>query len=309
MPPILAANYSPELVSLLEASSGIVDAVKVSEFYEPAYVALYRALPVPKPFVLHGLCQDTRNGRRPSLGMEGFRESLDIPALRTAMDLCGPRYISLHLESHSPVHPPPSAFLESLARDAELVRSLTGLSLHLENTHYNFPRPGRVINAPYACDPAFIREALTRSQSKLLFDLAHAQAAAWHRGESAEDYIMQLPLELVDEVHVTGPAMVDGELRDRHVEIEDGGYNLLRMVLESADVKTVSLEYGGLGPLFEGRSSKDVLQRQLLKLRDMTCRLARGRRPRVGNEDRTGEDRTGEDRTGKEVRDGRQVSR
>ena len=81
VPILLAANYSAQLVSLLEDDDRVVDAVKVSEFYDLSHVALYRSLPVPKPFVLHGLCQDTRFRRCPSLGMAGFRESISIPAL------------------------------------------------------------------------------------------------------------------------------------------------------------------------------------------------------------------------------------
>jgi len=272
VPILLAANYSAQLVSLLEDDDHVVDAVKVSEFYDLSHVALYRSLPVPKPFVLHGLCQDTRFGRCPSLGMAGFRESISIPALREALDLCRPRYISAHLEHYSHVHPRPEEFIDRLASDVKFVSDLTGLPVHLENTFCRVPEPGRAMNAACVCDPFFIRKALARTGSKLLLDLAHAQVAAWLRGESALEYIMSLPLELVDEIHVNSPAMVDGELRDKHVEMTEEGYSLLSTVLLHSRPKTVTLEYGGLGPTFENRSDQNALLRQLRRLSQILVR-------------------------------------
>ena len=152
VPILLAANYSAQLVSLLEDDDNAVDAVKVSEFYDLSHLALYRSLPVPKPFVLHGLCQDTRFRRCPSLGMAGFRESISIPTLRAALDLCRPWYISAHLEHYSHVHPSPEEFIDRLASDVRFVSDLTGLPVHLEYTHCSVIEPGRATNAPYTCD-------------------------------------------------------------------------------------------------------------------------------------------------------------
>jgi hypothetical protein len=150
-----------------------------------------------------------------------------------------------------------------------LLRRITVLPVHLENTHYNLPQPGRVANAPYTCDPAFVREALEATGANLLLDIAHAEVAAWHRGEQALVYIRRLPLERVNEVHVNSPELVDGELRDRHVEMTEGSYLLLRTVLEETPAKIASLEYSGLGDMFRGRNSREALHRQLEYLRTM----------------------------------------
>lgn len=111
-----------------------------------------------------------------------------------------------------------------------------------------------------------IRAALTRTGCRFLLDIAHAELAAWHRGEAVEDYLDRLPLSLVSEVHISGPAMVDGELRDRHEEIGQGEYALLELVLSRAPVSVVALEYGGVGPLFERRTDHQALGRQLRRL-------------------------------------------
>lgn len=84
-----------------------------------------------------------------------------------------------------------------------------------------------------------------------------------------ETYLDRLPLDKIDEVHVCAPAMIDGELRDRHAPLDDEGYRLLEYVRARAAVKTVSLEYGGYGPHFESRSDLSALVEQLRRLRQM----------------------------------------
>lgn len=61
--------------------------------------------------------------------------------------------------------------------------------------------------------------------------------------------------------------MVGNELRDKHLEITEEGYSLLEYVLKESNIKTVTLEYGGVGKAFENRSDKETLKRQLLRLR------------------------------------------
>ncbi len=99
--------------------------------------------------------------------------------------------------------------------------------------------------------------------------MKHAQVAAWHKGQAPEAYIDALPLDKVEEVRASAPAMIDGELRDRHVEMGVEGYRLPGYVLAHSQVKTVSLEYGGYGPMFESRSSLPALSAQLRRLREM----------------------------------------
>lgn len=265
-PRLLAANCSPELLSLMESDQTIVDAVKVSEFNKPEYISLYRKLRRKRPLVLHGL------GQKIDLGTGHFHKSLDRSALELAVSVAKPSYISVHLlhwiglES---VSVGPVQFLEWLVRDVELLREVTGLPVLLENSTLETGRPGVNLNAPFASDAGFIREALAASGAQFLLDLSHAQTTAWHLGESAASYVRRLPLHLVREFHMSGPALVNGEMRDRHMEVQEDGFRLLREILPATPAEVVSLEYGGLGPLFEGRSPAPVLRRQLVRLRDI----------------------------------------
>ena len=53
----------------------------------------------------------------------------------------------------------------------------------------------------------------------------------------------------------------------------DVEYGLLLLVMARAQVKTISLEFGGLGSPFEGRGPKPALRRQLERLRDIATRV------------------------------------
>jgi uncharacterized protein (UPF0276 family) len=265
--PILAANYSHALLDHLAVEPGLVDAVKVSEFDRDEYLADYRLLRAQGyPLILHGLGQDVVPGT------PEFATRFDPDLLGQAVALCEPTYLSTHIEWRTQVEcPGREAFTTSLQRDVDKLRSLVGLPVHLENVFHYRSRPGSPAptyrNPPFIGDPEFIVEMVERLDTRLLLDIGHAQVAAWHRGEAVEDYLEQLPLTSVTEIHVSGPILIGGELRDRHVEVDEAGYSLLRLALDRSSAKVVSLEYGGVGPIFADRSEPIVLQRQLKRLR------------------------------------------
>lgn len=280
----LAANYSPQLVDCLRENPELVDGVKVSEFYRPAYIEMYRRLGKSKRLILHGICQNYDRYIPP--GNSGFIESLDLEGISCAIRLTQPEYISLHLECRVMENHEnggsketenhqyrPDEFLKCLKRDVEAVRQLTGLPVHLENGVSRKPGTARSSsghrNAWFTTDPGFITEALHETGCRFLLDIAHAQIMAGIRGVSAEEYLNILPLDLVHEVHINGPALVNGVLKDRHEETTEEGYALLEMLLANHDIRVVSLEYGGVGPLFESRSEIPALMRQLARMRSI----------------------------------------
>lgn len=108
---MLAANLSPALIEALRRDPPLVDAVKASEFGDPQYVAECRRLASSKPFVVHGICQRSDWGRLtpPPAGNPGFRESIDVQAVRTALEVAKPEYVSVHLER--PAHASSSTLL------------------------------------------------------------------------------------------------------------------------------------------------------------------------------------------------------
>ncbi len=274
--PLLAANYSQALMRRLLADGGAVDVIKVSEFDRPEFWDDYAAARSHKPLILHGL----GHGARP--GNPGFRAVFGPAALRAALAATASAYVSAHLEHFSMEAETlsPAAFLEALTADVAAVREAAGMPVHLENGHSYRPVRGRPRNPDFISDPSYIAAALAATGSRLLLDLAHVRIAAWHRGQRPSAYLSALPLDLVDEVHVVGTATVDGELRDKHVEMDEDDYAALAFVLERAPVNLVTLEYGGVsGSVLDARSNPEALARQLGRLRQVLAgaRGAQGR--------------------------------
>ncbi len=269
----VAANYSPQLMAIRREHPGLSDLVKVSEFDSHSYVADYRRLRMEDGYLLlHGLGQSLdRPGQmgRVAPGHPAFRSVFSPELLQEAVAITATPYISVHLEYPDGVAEPfvERSFLAALIQDVDYLRGFTGLEVHLENVHFYHATPGRPHQPPLLASPQFIRRALAATQARFLLDLAHVMVAASRRGESAEEHLDQLPLDLVTEVHIAGPVMIDGQLRDRHEEVGTDGFALLERVLGSTSVETVTLEYGGVGPLFEPRSDYSTLLRQLSQIR------------------------------------------
>ncbi len=93
----------------------------------------------------------------------------------------------------------------------------------LENLDYNpINRSGAY---EYVCEPDFISDILSTSNSKMLLDFGHANCSAQNIGgyDSVMDFIFKLPLENVLEVHMSGAGHKDGLAHDTHHPINRDG--------------------------------------------------------------------------------------
>ncbi len=102
-----------------------------------------------------------------------------------------------------------------------------------------------------------------------MLDLAHLRVTAYHLGLDVYAFARSLPLGKVREIHVSGPAFVDGlGLRDDHQELAEADYALLGWVLPMTDAEIVTLEYPKARTVietFDGQVA--ALERQLSRLR------------------------------------------
>jgi uncharacterized protein len=231
----LAANWSQALEKLLGKVHPPVDYLKIPlERDARAQLAQARGL---KPVLLHGWGPPYR------VGMP------EIPApdeLRELITTSGTPYLSVHLDVQ------PEDFegeitaaraLERVRDSVQALRQITNLEIYLENmpTYAWSERPR------FVTDPEFITAALDYSGAGFLLDIAHARVAAHHRNEDISAYLNSLPLERVLEIHVSGPRLEAGGLRDRHLPMSTTDYAFLEHVLERAKhVQTITLEYGGI---------------------------------------------------------------
>jgi uncharacterized protein (UPF0276 family) len=130
----------------------------------------------------------------------------------------------------------------------------------LENTP-PFPFPGYDFEA----QAARIRKLLEKTGCGFLLDIGHARVAAATWGIDVHDYLCDLPLEHVVQVHVSGPRMRGSRTReerliDAHEPLQDLDYALLDYVLARAQPQMVTLEY---------IRKREALLSQLTRLRDL----------------------------------------
>ena len=73
------------------------------------------------------------------------------------------------------------------------------------------------------------------------------------------------------EIHVSGPRLDQGVLRDRHLELQEKDYSLLAWLLERTEPQVVTLEYGGTFPDDQTtlRNDPAALARQVERLAKM----------------------------------------
>ncbi len=95
----------------------------------------------------------------------------------------------------------------------------------------------------YVCETDFINQVLDNTEAYLLLDLAHAQVTAAAYGLEVRDYLYQLPLDRVRQIHLNRPGYRDGRLVNSHLDLLAADYLLLEEILEKTSPWAVTLEY------------------------------------------------------------------
>jgi len=272
----IAANYSPELLELLQAGQlGFLDYIKV---------------PLVSPPL--GQIRDARRFRRGLLhcwgkesiwvGAARLDEVIQSALVREMIELTETPYVSTHLVLDFADFGSIGGFISENARELvfeHLVRNILHIKsqldrdLVLENMDFHHGRP----MSPFVVNPSFISELLAEVDCKMLLDIGHAQVSAWHLGYSFAEYLQALPLSKVIELHVHAPGCVEGQgLSDVHRALRNQDYKLIRWLADHAPLETITLEYGGIkegagDPLL---NDKQQLADQLNKLHSLVEELA-----------------------------------
>jgi hypothetical protein len=122
-----------------------------------------------------------------------------------------------------------------------------------------------------AISPSFIRHIIQTMNCGLLLDLAHARIAAARLNMDVFDYIHQLPVDRIRELHVTGVYDDNGYLRDPFPMTSED-WELFDFAMESIGTgewqtpEIVACEYGGIGPMFEWRSKREVIAAEVPRM-------------------------------------------
>ena len=134
-----------------------------------------------------------------------------------------------------------SQIVDNIIANINALKAELDVPLLLENSDYN---PSGAYE--YICEPEVIRTVLEATDTYFLLDLSHAQVSASRLGLTVEDYLAELPLERVRQLHVNGPRLVEPAshtLEDVHETMRETDYELLGETLEHTRPWTVTLEY------------------------------------------------------------------
>ncbi|MBN1583469.1 MAG: DUF692 family protein, partial [Anaerolineae bacterium] len=95
----------------------------------------------------------------------------------------------------------------------------------------------------HVCMPDFITAVLETTGTWMLLDLAHAQVSAAALGFPWADYLAQLPLHRVRQLHVSSPRQVNGRLIDAHDPLREADFQLLAQMVARTQPWAITLEY------------------------------------------------------------------
>jgi uncharacterized protein len=117
-----------------------------------------------------------------------------------------------------------------------------------------------------------ISRVIRESGVGLLLDIAHARLAAESMDRSPQDFILELPVDRLKEVHVTGIGPHPSGGRIDHKPMTEEDWELFEWTLSQikcgvfATPAMVTCEYGGIGEPFASNTSEDVILEQIPRM-------------------------------------------
>lgn len=132
----------------------------------------------------------------------------------------------------------------------------------------HFPYTNTTPHLQYATDNKIFSKVIEDTGCMLLLDLAHARITAKTLEIDVKDYIMNLPLDRLSEMHITGIQKHNGVLTD-HFGLDRQDWEIFTWALDQIKKgiwrkpEIVAFEYGGIGEVFAWRTDINVLQTQV----------------------------------------------
>lgn len=272
----IAINYSPEAAELLREGKIGLDLFKCPSPFDqvvqedaPTLIADAQSL---LPIYLHF----------PLRTSEGGLQEDRWPEIDRVMAETGTPYVNLHLEARR------SDFLDlsdSPEGDAQVIdRLIVNVEraanrfgadrVIVENVVYRGP-VGEIL--PACVYPEAISQVVRETGCGLLLDTAHVTLSCHFLGLDPSEYIEQLPMDRVREIHVTGVQHADNQWRDS-MPMRDEDRRLVHWVFQRIHAGdwpapwVVALEYGGVGPKFAWRSDPAAIAEQVVRLQEMASK-------------------------------------
>ncbi len=252
-----ALNYSPAAARLLQAGRIELDLWKCADWDD--MVATVRDLTPPRPQYVHFPFRAGQN----NLAEVGFeRVERFMAATQTS-------YVNTHvLPRFSDLGGVVSAdaVVEATLRDVcAMVDHFGAERVIVENVPIPESAPHTHLFSDLNADPAVMRRVVEASGTGFLLDLGHARRSATHFRMDPREYVAQLPVERLRELHITGVFTYPDGTQNDHMPMMDEDWALFDWALaqirggvwRTPDV--VACEYGGIGAHFAWRTDPDVI--------------------------------------------------
>jgi uncharacterized protein (UPF0276 family) len=252
----LTTNLSDPLLELVHNNEASIDAVEVGPWFNVQQIRDYRQILPELPFYFHGGDLIERVGLIPGAisRIAAYLRCTESPwvSMHITMWLPGMVWLMLRRGWRIPLPNPERATQRFIRQVRKLARS-TQVPVILENVE---PLP--FDGYDFEVQTERITEILKRVDCGFVLDTGHARVSAAVLEVDVYDYLGDLPLNRVVQVHVSGPRMRDGRLVDAHEPLQETDYALLDFVLERTQPRVVTLEY---------TREREALQEQLFRLR------------------------------------------
>ena len=252
----LTTNLSNALIDLIRSGEAPIDAIEVGPWHSAREIQSYQRQLSGWVFHFHAgslisrvrwIPGSMRRLKRYLSCTQSLWVSVHIELLPWHLYLLGSR-LGLYLAP-----PDPQKAMTRFAQDIARLSRRVELPVILENLP-SLPTD----KFAFVAAPICVTEVLESTNCGFLLDIAHARVAAANQGREILEYLRQLPLERVVQIHVSGPRLRNGFLCDAHEPLQDADYAILEWVLERTSPQVVTLEY------FRER---ELLREQLVRLR------------------------------------------
>lgn len=97
----------------------------------------------------------------------------------------------------------------------------------------------------FVCEPNFIKKIIEQFGINFAMDIAHAKVSASNLNIDFYEYISQLPLKKITEIHINHPGFFKGEMQDLHDLPTEEDYEILEYILDTSKPSYITIEYNG----------------------------------------------------------------
>ncbi len=259
----LAINYSPAASQLVQAGQ-----IDIDYFKTPDWDWLIEEAGKLRPVAVHF----TLDAGNDSLG------EVKWDKLERQLEATQTPFVNLHLDARQSYYP---KFATDTADPSEVAFVTHTILSDIQQAVVRFGHERVIIeNSPYqglpgntmrlCVQPDLISHVIDETNCGLLLDISHAIITARHLEIDPVDYITQLPVGRIKELHFAGihKNELTGQMMD-HLSIQEEDWRWLDWVLghtTSGDWSSpwlLAFEYGGVGEPFTWRSDPQVIAEQV----------------------------------------------